>query len=167
MVLCQNEADVKCQMDIDSQISLTEQAVWFSLLVLWLRFGGNFHWELYFCLILAEGSANCSFQYLRQAISVISSKHCLCLQLGLRPTSPVRLKNPDYLGLKTQTLPDNSLKNVRWVAIMLIYVNIFSGASEVGVSNKPPWLWTATRHKLPKFEKKTARLTKSSPGQLY
>ncbi len=26
MTLCQNEAQVKCQMDIDSQISLTEQA---------------------------------------------------------------------------------------------------------------------------------------------
>ncbi len=26
VTLCQNEADVKCQMDIDSHISLTEQA---------------------------------------------------------------------------------------------------------------------------------------------
>ncbi len=44
--------------------------------------------------------SRCSSQYL----SVISSKHCLCLQLELRPTgTPVRLKNPDYLGLKTQT----------------------------------------------------------------
>ena len=40
----------------------------------------------------------------------------LCLQLELRPTgTAVRPKNPDYLGLKTQTLPDHSLKNVRWV----------------------------------------------------
>ena len=56
--------------------------------------------------------SRCSSQHL----SVISSKHCLCLQLELRPTgTPVRLKNPDYLRLKTQTLPDRSLKNVRWV----------------------------------------------------
>ncbi len=26
------------------------------------------------------------------------------------------LKNPDYLGLKTQTLPDHSLKNAKWAA---------------------------------------------------
>ncbi len=46
---------------------------------------------------------------------VISSKHCLCLQLELRPTgTPVRLKNLDYLGLKPETLPDRSLKNARW-----------------------------------------------------
>ena len=33
----------------------------------------------------------------------------------LRPTgTPVRLKKPDCLGLKTQTLPDLSLKNARW-----------------------------------------------------
>ncbi len=60
--------------------------------------------------------SRCSSQHL----SVISSKHCLCLQLELRPTgTPVRLKNPDYLGLKTQTLPDvdHSLKNVRWGGI--------------------------------------------------
>ncbi len=44
--------------------------------------------------------SRCSSQHL----SVISSKHCLCLQFELRPTgTPVRLKNPDYLGLKTQT----------------------------------------------------------------
>ncbi len=50
-----------------------------------------------------------------QHLSVISSKHSLCLQLELRPTgTPVRLKNLDYLGLKTQTLPDHSLKNARW-----------------------------------------------------
>ncbi len=55
--------------------------------------------------------SRCSSQHL----SVISSKHCLCLQLELIPTrTAVRLKNPDYLGLKTQTLPDHSLKNVRW-----------------------------------------------------
>ncbi len=54
--------------------------------------------------------------YSSQHLSVvISSKHCLCLQLELRPTgTPVRLKNPDYVGLKTQTLPDHSLKNARW-----------------------------------------------------
>ncbi len=57
--------------------------------------------------------SKCSSQHL----SVISSKHCLCLQLELRPTgTPVRLKNSDYLGLKTQTLPDHSLKNARWAA---------------------------------------------------
>ncbi len=54
--------------------------------------------------------SRCSSQHL----SVISSKHCLCLQLELRPTgTPVRLKNPAYLGLKTQTLLDHSLKNAR------------------------------------------------------
>ena len=37
------------------------------------------------------------------------------LFLQLRPTgTPVRLKNPDYLGLKTQTSHDHSLKNARW-----------------------------------------------------
>ncbi len=62
------------------------------------------------CHLLVNIS-RCSSQHL----SVISSKHCLCLQLELRPTGTlVRLKNPDYLGLKTQTLPDHSLKNVRW-----------------------------------------------------
>ncbi len=30
--------------------------------------------------------------------------------------TPVRLKTPDYLGLKTQTSPDHSLKNARWVS---------------------------------------------------
>ncbi len=55
--------------------------------------------------------SRCSSQHL----SVISSKHCLCLQLELRPTgTPVRPKNLDYLGLKTQTLPDHSFKNARW-----------------------------------------------------
>ncbi len=38
-------------------------------------------------------------------LSVISSKHCLCLQLELRPTgTAVRLKNPDYLGLYPTTV---------------------------------------------------------------
>ena len=54
VTLCQNEADVKCQMDIDS-------SNWFSLLVLRLNSGGNLHWKLYFCLIFAEDRANCSF----------------------------------------------------------------------------------------------------------
>ncbi len=31
--------------------------------------------------------------------------------------TPVTLINPDYLGLKTQTLPDYNLKNARWGAI--------------------------------------------------
>ncbi len=57
---------------------------------------------------LLVNTSRCSIQRL----SVISSKHCLCLQLELRPTgTPVRLENPDYLGLKTQTSPDYSLKN--------------------------------------------------------
>ena len=35
-------------------------------------------------------------------LSVISSKHCLCLQLELRPTGTlVRPKNSSFLGLKT------------------------------------------------------------------
>ncbi len=67
---------------------------------------------LYFDSHLLVNISRCSSQHL----SVISSKHCLCLQLELRPTgTAVRLKTPDYLGLKTQTLPDLSLKNVRWV----------------------------------------------------
>ncbi len=42
------------------------------------------------------------------------------LKLELRPTgTPVRPKNPDYLGLKTQTLPDHSLKNARWVLLSM------------------------------------------------
>ncbi len=62
--------------------------------------------------------SRCSSQHL----SVISSKHCLCLQLELRQTrTAVRLKNPDYLGLKTQTLPDHSLKNARWVLVISFY----------------------------------------------
>ncbi len=49
---------------------------------------------------LLVNTSRCSSQHL----SVNSSKHCLCLQLELRPTgTPVRLNNPDYLGLKTQT----------------------------------------------------------------
>ncbi len=66
---------------------------------------------LCFDSLLLVNISRCSSQHL----SVISSKHCLCLQLELRPTGThVRLKNPDYLGLKTQTLPDHSLKNARW-----------------------------------------------------
>ncbi len=46
MTLCQNEADVKCQMDIDSSISLTEQAgkIRLTELGLRMRFGGQFPW---------------------------------------------------------------------------------------------------------------------------
>ncbi len=49
-----------------------------------------FHWKLYFCLILTEGRANCSFQYLREAGVKIRFKlgfvhHCLLpTQLYLR-----------------------------------------------------------------------------------
>ena len=50
VTLCQNEADVKFQMEIDSHISLTEQGV-----------GVNLHWKFYICFILAEGHNNCSF----------------------------------------------------------------------------------------------------------
>ena len=80
--LYQNEAELKFSMEIDHQISSTDQAgkvrlteliindmslmskfsQSISLLVLWLRSGGNFHRKLYFCLILAECRANCSFQ---------------------------------------------------------------------------------------------------------
>ncbi len=59
---CQNEADVKCQMDIDSQISLTEQAI--SLIApafLQVR-SGEIHLNFYLCLIPAGGHDNCSFQ---------------------------------------------------------------------------------------------------------
>ncbi len=62
VTLCQNEADVKCQMDIDSSISLTEQAGKIRLLVLCWNLVLNSHWKLYFCLILTEARANCSFQ---------------------------------------------------------------------------------------------------------
>ncbi len=66
------------------------------------------------------GEKCCNTTISSQHLSVISSKHCLCLQLELRPTgTPVRLKNPDYLGLKTKTLPDHSLKNVRWAPLKL------------------------------------------------
>ena len=45
VTLCQNEADVKCQMDIDSSISLTEQAgkipAWSVDEVGWSIFIGN------------------------------------------------------------------------------------------------------------------------------
>ena len=67
VVLCQNEAEVKCQMDIYQHISLREKAGAMRLIVLRMKSGGNLHWKLYFCLILAEGRANCSFQYLREA----------------------------------------------------------------------------------------------------
>ncbi len=61
---------------------------------------------------LLVNTSRCS----RKHLSVISNKQCLCLQIELRPTgTPARLENPDYLGLKTQTLPDHSLKNARWV----------------------------------------------------
>ena len=60
VTLCQNEADVKCQMDIDSSISLTEQMLF-----------GYRHYahrkcptSLYFCLISSEGRTNCSFIWL-------------------------------------------------------------------------------------------------------
>ncbi len=80
--------------------------------------------------------SRCSSQHL----SVISSKHCLCLQLELRPTGTVvRPKNPDYLGLKTQTLPDHSLKNVRWVEkgiLKLIFLD-FLGASPQMINGRP------------------------------
>ena len=71
--------------------------------------------QICFGFHLLVNTSRCS----RQHLSVISSKHCLCLQLGLRPTgTPVRLKNPDYLGLKTQTLPDHrvsKMSGLRWV----------------------------------------------------
>ncbi len=50
MTLCQNEAEVKCQMDIDSHISLTEQAGK-------INFGGQFPWKI---LVLPHfGGASC------------------------------------------------------------------------------------------------------------
>ncbi len=75
--LRQSEADVKCQMDIDSHISLTEQARKISSLIAPASSVGEVLWkfplELFFCLILAEGRANCSFQYMRQAIWIYFS----------------------------------------------------------------------------------------------
>ncbi len=43
MELCQNEADVKCQMDIHTLVPIKRSC-------------GNLHWKLYFCLILGRGS---------------------------------------------------------------------------------------------------------------
>ena len=44
VTLCQNEADVKCQMDIDSSNSLTEQAGEIRLtFLLGLSWGGKWH----------------------------------------------------------------------------------------------------------------------------
>ncbi len=65
--------------------------------------------------------SRCSSQHL----SMISSKHCLCLQLKPRPTgTPARLKNPDYLGMKTQTLPDHSLKNDSWAVNLTFRLDV-------------------------------------------
>ncbi len=51
VVFCQNEADVKYQMDIEQDISLISE----------IDLGGNVHLKFYICLILAEGDNNCSF----------------------------------------------------------------------------------------------------------
>ena len=48
--LCQNEAELKFSMEIDHQTSSTDQAGKFSLLVPWVRSGGNFRsptWATY------------------------------------------------------------------------------------------------------------------------
>ena len=53
MTLCQNEAEVKFQMDIDNHISTTEAGRW--------NVVGNIHLKSYFSLILAGRLTNCSF----------------------------------------------------------------------------------------------------------
>ena len=57
VTLCQNEADVKCQMDIDSQISLTEQARK-------IRQMQNFKWTLTTTALLLPHSSRGSRQLL-------------------------------------------------------------------------------------------------------
>ncbi len=55
------------------------------------------HWKLYFCLILAEGRANCSFQYLRQAylgkkkINLIMSRSSYQIHLAHTENTSVQL----------------------------------------------------------------------------
>ncbi len=74
-----------------------------------------------FDLHLLVNTSRCSSQQL----SVISSKYCLCLPLELRPTgTPVRLKNPDYLGVKLRLYPTTvskmpgGLKSCHWYMLM-------------------------------------------------
>ena len=61
VTLCQNEADVKFQMDIDSHISFTEQAGKIRKSDFDWHVGVNIYLTFYICLILAEGHNNCSF----------------------------------------------------------------------------------------------------------
>ncbi len=56
VILWQNEADVKCQMDIDTHISLTEQAGKIRLTKL-MRSGGQFPWK--FLVLPHSGRGSC------------------------------------------------------------------------------------------------------------
>ncbi len=67
VALCQNEAEVKCQMDIYQYISPRPGGIiYFNWPYSW-DVGVNIHVNFYFSLILAEGRANCYFQCLREA----------------------------------------------------------------------------------------------------
>ena len=62
VTLCQNEAEVKCQMDIDSHISLTEQAGKIRLVRQSILSHDHNRGGADTCpVISSEGRANCSF----------------------------------------------------------------------------------------------------------
>ncbi len=73
VTFCQNEAEVKCQMDIDFHISLTEQvqSVWFSLLGLWMNFGGQFPWK--FLVLPHSGRGSCQLLLYRTDTFVLGT----------------------------------------------------------------------------------------------
>ena len=73
VTLRQNEAEVKCQMDIDSHISLTEQAgkIRFSLLGLWMKWGGQFSLEI----VLLPHSVRGSCQLLLSRTDTFAFSH--------------------------------------------------------------------------------------------
>ena len=73
VTLCQNETDVKFPMD--------------NVVV-------NVHWKFYFCLILAEGLANCSFQGLIIAILINTTQ----LGLPINNAQYIRLTNTQANG---------------------------------------------------------------------
>ncbi len=70
VTLCQNEADVKCQMDIDSSISLTEQA---GKIRLWMNFGGQFPWR--FLVLPHFGGASCQLLLYRTDTFVVANSN--------------------------------------------------------------------------------------------
>ena len=80
---------------------------------------------------LLVSTSRCSSQH----PSVICSKHCLYLQSELTPTgTPVRLK--------TQTLPDHSLKNARWGVVrhsllLCVHRNIYPTSIQHLINRSP------------------------------